>query len=302
MDINKILALELNISLKQAITVTELFDEGNTVPFIARYRKEATGNLTDELLLNFQARLQALRALQQRKEDVKRLIDNQDKLTDELISKIDNATTLTEVEDIYRPYRPKRRTRATIAKEKGLEKLANYILLKQDCDLETVAQSFIDDEKKVENIQQAIQGAMDIIAEIISDNADYRKEIRFYTFNNGIITTKAKKEEDSVYRMYYDYHCPVKKMVSHRTLAINRGEKEEYLTVKIEIDQNYIISYLSNILIKDNATKEIKDVLSQAISDSYKRLMENSIATEIRNELTSQAESQAIEEIGRAHV
>ena len=135
MDINKILALELNISLKQAITVTELFDEGNTVPFIARYRKEATGNLTDELLLNFQARLQALRALQQRKEDVKRLIDNQDKLTDELISKIDNATTLTEVEDIYRPYRPKRRTRATIAKEKGLEKLANYILLKQDCDL-----------------------------------------------------------------------------------------------------------------------------------------------------------------------
>ena len=156
MDINKILALELNISLKQAITVTELFDEGNTVPFIARYRKEATGNLTDELLLNFQARLQALRALQQRKEDVKRLIDNQDKLTDELINKIDNATTLTEVEDIYRPYRPKRRTRATIAKEKGLEKLANYILLKQDCDLETVAQSFIDDEKKVENIQQAI--------------------------------------------------------------------------------------------------------------------------------------------------
>ena len=295
MDINKILALELNISLKQAITVTELFDEGNTVPFIARYRKEATGNLTDELLLNFQARLQALRALQQRKEDVKRLIDNQDKLTDELISKIDNATTLTEVEDIYRPYRPKRRTRATIAKEKGLEKLANYILLKQDCDLETVAQSFIDIEKKVENIQQAIQGAMDIIAEIISDNADYRKEIRFYTFNNGIITTKAKKEEDSVYRMYYDYHCPVKKMVSHRTLAINRGEKEEYLTVKIEIDQNYIINYLSNILIKDNATKEIKEVLSQAINDSYKRLMENSIATEIRNELTSQAESQAIE-------
>ena len=295
MDINKILALELNISLKQAITVTELFDEGNTVPFIARYRKEATGNLTDELLLNFQARLQALRALQQRKEDVKRLIDNQDKLTDELISKIDNATTLTEVEDIYRPYRPKRRTRATIAKEKGLEKLANYILLKQDCDLEKVAQSFIDNEKKVENIQQAIQGAMDIIAEIISDNADYRKEIRFYTFNNGIITTKAKKEEDSVYRMYYDYHCPVKKMVSHRTLAINRGEKEEYLTVKIEIDQNYIINYLSNILIKDNATKEIKEVLSQAISDSYKRLMENSIATEIRNELTSQAESQAIE-------
>ena len=201
MDINKILALELNISLKQAITVTELFDEGNTVPFIARYRKEATGNLTDELLLNFQARLQALRALQQRKEDVKRLIDNQDKLTDELISKIDNATTLTEVEDIYRPYRPKRRTRATIAKEKGLEKLANYILLKQDCDLETVAQSFIDNEKKVENIQQAIQGAMDIIAEIISDNADYRKEIRFYTFNNGIITTKAKKEGDSVYRL-----------------------------------------------------------------------------------------------------
>ena len=174
MDINKILALELNISLKQAITVTELFDEGNTVPFIARYRKEATGNLTDELLLNFQARLQALRALQQRKEDVKRLIDNQDKLTDELISKIDNATTLTEVEDIYRPYRPKRRTRATIAKEKGLEKLANYILLKQDCDLEKVAQSFIDNEKKVENIQQAIQGAMDIIAEIISYNSDYR--------------------------------------------------------------------------------------------------------------------------------
>ena len=295
MEIFKQLAAELNLTTKQAETVIKLLDEGNTVPFIARYRKEATGNLTDETLRTFEERLRALRLLNEKKEDVKRLIDNQGKLTDELIKVIDNANTLTEVEDIYRPYRPKRRTRATIAKEKGLERLSQILLLKQNSNPEKEAAAFIDKEKGVETIKDALEGAKDIIAEIISDNADYRKEIRFYTFNNGYLVSKAKTEEDSVYRLYYDYRQPLKKMVSHRVLAINRGEKENILSVKIEVDDNYIYEYLESKLINRNADKANSNLLKEVIIDAYKRLIENSIATEIRNDLTEKAQEQAIE-------
>ncbi len=295
MEIFKQLAAELNLTTKQAETVIKLLDEGNTVPFIARYRKEATGNLTDETLRTFEERLRALRLLNEKKEDVKRLIDNQGKLTDELIKVIDNANTLTEVEDIYRPYRPKRRTRATIAKEKGLERLSQILLLKQNSNPEKEAEAFIDKEKGVETIKDALEGAKDIIAEIISDNADYRKEIRFYTFNNGYLVSKAKTEEDSVYRLYYDYRQPLKKMVSHRVLAINRGEKENILSVKIEVDDNYIYEYLESKLINRNADKANSNLLKEVIIDAYKRLIENSIATEIRNDLTEKAQEQAIE-------
>lgn len=295
MEIFKQLAAELNLTTKQAETVIKLLDEGNTVPFIARYRKEATGNLTDETLRTFEERLRALRLLNEKKEDVKRLIDNQGKLTDELIKVIDNANTLTEVEDIYRPYRPKRRTRATIAKEKGLERLSQILLLKQNSNPEKEAEAFIDKEKDVETIKDALEGAKDIIAEIISDNADYRKEIRFYTFNNGYLVSKAKTEEDSVYRLYYDYRQPLKKMVSHRVLAINRGEKENILSVKIEVDDNYIYEYLESKLINRNADKANSNLLKEVIIDAYKRLIENSIATEIRNDLTEKAQEQAIE-------
>ncbi len=295
MEINKQLASELNITLKQVDTVITLLDEGNTVPFIARYRKEATGNLSDETLRTFEERLRALRLLNEKKEDVKRLIDNQDKLTDELVKAIDNAKTLTEVEDIYRPYRPKRRTRATIAKEKGLERLAQILLLKQNSDPNKEAQAFINEEKGVKTTKDALDGAKDIIAEVISDNADYRKEIRFYTFNNGYLISKAKTQEDSVYRLYYDYRQPLKKMVSHRVLAINRGEKENILTVKIEVDENHIYEYLESKIVNRYADKANINLLKEVVVDAYKRLIENSIATEIRNDLTEKAQEQAIE-------
>ncbi len=295
MEINKQLAAELNITLKQVDTVITLLDEGNTVPFIARYRKEATGNLSDETLRTFEERLRALRLLNEKKEDVKRLIDNQDKLTDELVKAIDNAKTLTEVEDIYRPYRPKRRTRATIAKEKGLERLAQILLLKQNSDPNKEAQAFINEEKGVKTTKDALDGAKDIIAEVISDNADYRKEIRFYTFNNGYLISKAKTQEDSVYRLYYDYRQPLKKMVSHRVLAINRGEKENILTVKIEVDENHIYEYLESKIVNRYADKANINLLKEVVVDAYKRLIENSIATEIRNDLTEKAQEQAIE-------
>lgn len=295
MEINKQLANELNITLKQVDTVINLLDEGNTVPFIARYRKEATGNLSDETLRTFEERLTSLRILNEKKEDIKRLIDNQGKLTDELIKSIDNASTPTEVDDIYRPYRPKRRTRATIAKEKGLEKLAQILLLKQDCDPEKEALAFVNIKNQVNDIKEALSGAKDIIAEMISDNAEYRKEIRFYTFNNGNLISKSKTDEDSVYRNYYDFKEPVKKLVSHRILALNRGEKENILTIKIEVDENYIYDYLESKIINRNATTKNSQLLKETLIDAYKRLIQSSIETEIRNELTEKAQAQAIE-------
>lgn len=295
MEINRQLANELNITLKQVDTVINLLDEGNTVPFIARYRKEATGNLSDETLRIFEERLTSLRILNEKKEDIKRLIDNQGKLTDELIKSIDNATTPTEVDDIYRPYRPKRRTRATIAKEKGLEKLAQILLLKQECDPEKEALAFVNVKNQVNDIKEALSGAKDIIAEMISDNAEYRKEIRFYTFNNGNLISKSKTDEDSVYRNYYDFKEPVKKLVSHRILALNRGEKENILTIKIEVDENYIYDYLESKIINRNASTKTSQLLKETLIDAYKRLIQSSIETEIRNELTEKAQTQAIE-------
>lgn len=295
MEINRQLANELNITLKQVDTVINLLDEGNTVPFIARYRKEATGNLSDETLRTFEERLTSLRILNEKKEDIKRLIDNQGKLTDELIKSIDNATTPTEVDDIYRPYRPKRRTRATIAKEKGLEKLAQILLLKQECDPEKEALAFVNVKNQVNDIKEALSGAKDIIAEMISDNAEYRKEIRFYTFNNGNLISKSKTDEDSVYRNYYDFKEPVKKLVSHRILALNRGEKENILTIKIEVDENYIYDYLESKIINRNAATKNSQLLKETLIDAYKRLIQSSIETEIRNELTEKAQAQAIE-------
>lgn len=295
MEINRQLANELNITLKQVDTVINLLDEGNTVPFIARYRKEATGNLSDETLRTFEERLTSLRILNEKKEDIKRLIDNQGKLTDVLIKSIDNATTPTEVDDIYRPYRPKRRTRATIAKEKGLEKLAQILLLKQECDPEKEALAFVNVKNQVNDIKEALSGAKDIIAEMISDNAEYRKEIRFYTFNNGNLISKSKTDEDSVYRNYYDFKEPVKKLVSHRILALNRGEKENILTIKIEVDENYIYDYLESKIINRNAATKTSQLLKETLIDAYKRLIQSSIETEIRNELTEKAQDQAIE-------
>ncbi|CDF57500.1 Tex family protein [Thermobrachium celere] len=293
MDIIKRLSQELNIKEWQVKNTIELIDAGNTIPFIARYRKEVTGNLDDTTLRNFYERLTYLRNLLSKKEEVKRLIDEQGKLTDEIIEKIEAAETITEVDDIYRPFRPKKRTRATIAKEKGLEPLANLIISQDfEGDLEKEAEKFINEELKVLTREDAILGALDIIAEDISDNADYRKAIRDITYKEGIIVTKKTKDERSPYEMYYDYSEAVSRIVPHRILAINRGEREEFLSVKIEAPVDKILLYLEKRILKREGqeTKYIKD----AIKDSYNRLIAPSIEREIRNMLTEKAEEQAI--------
>ncbi|KRQ87708.1 30S ribosomal protein S1 [Caloramator mitchellensis] len=292
MDIISILARELNIRENQVKNTVELIDEGNTIPFIARYRKEVTGGLDDVTLRQLFDRLNYLRNLFSKKEEVKRLIDEQGKLTDEIVKAIDEANTITEVDDIYRPFRPKKRTRATIAKERGLEPLAN-IILEQNYEgaIYDIAKQFVDAEKEVATVEDAISGALDIIAEEISDNAEFRKYIRNITFKEGIILTKALKEETSPYEMYYDYKEPVKSILPHRVLAINRGEKEEFLSVKIEAPVERIISFLENKLIKREYEKEY---IQRTVKDSYQRLISSSIEREIRNELTEKAEEQAI--------
>ena len=245
MDIIKQLTNEFNLKPFQVENTVKLIDEGNTIPFIARYRKEATGELDDQTLRELHERLMYLRSLYEKKEEITRLIDEQGKLTDEIIAAIDKATTLNELEDIYRPYRPKRRTRATIAKEKGLEPLANLLFAQEaHIDPKSEAQKYIDEEKGVLSADEALAGAMDIIAEEISDNAEYRGRIREIILEKGSISSKAKKDEDSVYRLYYDYTEPVAKAPSHRILAVNRGEKEEFLSVKIEAPDDEIKAYL----------------------------------------------------------
>ncbi len=245
-NINHILSKELGISLKQVTSVIEMLDEGNTVPFIARYRKERTGGLTDEVLRKFNERLTYLRNLESRKEDVLRIIEEQEKLTPELKLKIEKATTLTEVEDIYRPFKAKKRTRATMAIEKGLKPLAELILSGEfNGDIVEEANKYINEEKGVKNEEEALQGAMDIISEIISDNADYRKWIRNFVQKDGIIQVKGSSEEQTPYEMYYDYKEPVRTIPSHRILAINRGEKEKILSVKVTCNDDKIIDYLN---------------------------------------------------------
>ena len=293
-NINHILSKELGISLKQVISVIEMLDEGNTVPFIARYRKERTGGLTDEVLRKFNERLTYLRNLESRKEDVLRIIEEQEKLTPELKLNIEKATTLTEVEDIYRPFKAKKRTRATMAVEKGLKPLAELILSGEfNGDIVEEANKYIKEEKGVKNEEEALQGAMDIISEIISDNADYRKWIRNFVQKDGIIQVKGSSEEQTPYEMYYDYKEPVRTIPSHRILAINRGEKEKILSVKVTCNDDKIIDYLNKKVLKGN--KITDKYLEESIKDSFKRLIYPSIEREIRSELTSKGEEGAID-------
>ena len=298
-QIFKKIAEELNIRESQVEATVKLIDDGNTIPFIARYRKEVTGNLSDEILRDLGERLTYLRNLEKRKEEIIRLIDEQGKLTDELTLKIASTMVLSELEDIYRPYRPKKRTKATIAKEKGLEPLANIIYLqKEKRDIYEIAKEFMNEEKGIETPELAIQGAQDIIAENIADNADYRKKIKSFCFREAVITTKASKEEKSPYEMYYDYKEPILKIPSHRILAINRGEKEEFLKVKIEKPDEKILDYLKKQIIIDYKS-QFNEILSVAIEDSYKRLIEPSIDREIRNDLTERSEEKAIKVFGK---
>jgi len=295
MTIAERLAQELELQQWQVDNTIALIDEGNTIPFISRYRKEVTGSLNDEVLRIFDERLSYLRNMEQRKEDVLRIIEEQGKLTDEIAEAIAKAEKLAEIEDIYRPFRPKRRTRATIAKEKGLEPLADLIFEQElkEGDIFEIASEYINEEKEVLTSEDAINGAKDIIAEMISDNADYRKAIREKTFNKGLIVSKASTEEDSVYRNYYDFSEPALKVAPHRVLAIDRGEKEKFLSVSIDIDEELILTYLyRKIVSKDlSITSEL---VKEAAADAYKRLIAPSIDNEIRGELTANAQEQAI--------
>lgn len=292
-NIEQKLSEELRISLNQVENVIRLLDEGNTVPFISRYRKEQTGELSDDVLRKFFERLTYLRNLKCRKEDVLRLIDEQGKLNDNIVKALEKADTLTEVEDIYRPYKQKKRTRAIIALEKGLKPLADLILegdFKGDVNKE--AARYIDDEKKVLTSEEAIDGALDIIAEIISDNASYRKWIRDFVMKEGKIESKGSSEEPTPFEMYYEYSEEVSKIPAHRILAINRGEKEKVLSVKIVSSENKILNYLEQKVLKNN--KITDEYLILAIKDSFKRLIYPSIEREIRGELTNKGEEGAI--------
>ena len=299
MDIALIITEELKCRKEQVDAAIKLIDEGNTIPFIARYRKEATGALNDEQLRNLDERLTYLRNLAEKKETVIASITEQEKMTPELKKAIDAAMTMVALDDLYRPYRPKRKTRATVAKEKGLQGLADIIMLQfLDHPLEEEAGKYINAEKEVLTTEDAIAGAMDIIAENISDNADYRKSIRERTSARGnLISTAKDPEAESVYEMYYDFSSPVSKMTGHRTLAINRGEKEKFLTVKLEAPVDEIIGYLEKQnIVRDN--KYTTDVLKAAIADSYDRLIAPAIEREIRNQLTEEAEDGAIKVFG----
>jgi len=298
--IAKTIATELGIPVSKVEATIKLIDEGNTIPFIARYRKEVTGSLNDEVLRELNEKLTYLRNLEDRKEHILKSIEDQNKLTDKLKEKIVKCTTLVELEDLYLPYKQKKRTRATIAKEKGLEPLANLILF-QAPDFSPVEESkkYIDEEKDITDSDSALNMACDIIAEFISDNADYRSYIRDFTFKNGAITSSAKdKETESVYEMYYDFSEAVNKIAGHRVLAINRGEKEKILSVKITVDTDRIHSYLEKQII-NNKNEECKKLLTATIEDSYKRLIAPAIEREIRNSLTETAEDNAIKVFGK---
>jgi len=295
----EIIAQELQIKQSQVESTIKLIDEGNTIPFIARYRKEATGGLSDEVLRNLGERLTYLRNLESRKEEVIKSIDSQGKLTQEIIKNLENCITLAEVEDIYRPYKQKKRTRATIAKEKGLESLADAII-KQDesVDINYYAEGYINKEKEVNSVEDAISGALDIIAENISDNPEYRKKIKKICYREGIINTKSSKEEKSNYEMYYGFQEKVNRIPSHRILAINRGEKEEFLKVKIDKPEEKIVELIQNDIIKNNKS-QYAELLNNCIQDSFTRLIEPSIDREIRADLTEKAEEQAISVFGK---
>ncbi len=297
--IEQIIAEELNIKVQQVENTIKLIDEGNTIPFIARYRKEVTVGLSDEVLRTFGERLNYLRNLEKRKEEVTNSIEEQGKLTEEIVKDLENAMTLAEVEDIYRPYKQKKKTRATVAKAKGLEPLAEIILTQEEAkDIREIATEYINDEKEVKTVEEAIQGALDIIAEMISDNPEYRKLIKQIIYSKGIIkTTATKPEEKSAYEMYYDYSENVNKIPSHRILAINRGEKEEFLKVKIEKEEEKILEKIEKDIIKGET--QFAQYLKDTIQDSFKRLIEPSVDREIRSDLTEKAEEQAIKVFGK---
>ncbi len=299
MDIILKISQELMCRQEQVAAAVKLIDEGNTIPFIARYRKEATGSLNDEQLRTLDERLTYLRGLEERKEKVIATIEEQGMLTDELKQSILAAETLVAVEDLYRPYKPKRKTRATIAQSKGLTGLANIISLQMtNKPITEEALAYVSEEKEVHSPEEAIAGAMDIIAESISDNAEYRTEIRNRTMDKGVLITTAKDPEaESVYEMYYDFSTPVRKMTGYRTLAINRGEKEKFLSVKIDAPADEIIGYLiREVVVRDNPNTN--DILKDAIADSYERLIAPSIERDIRNSLTEAAEDGAIKVFG----
>ncbi len=298
MDIKEILMKEMGLGPNQVENTIKLIDEGNTIPFIARYRKEMTGEMTDVQLREFGDRLTYLRNLEERKEDVKRLIDEQDKLDKVLVDAIDKAKTLQEVEDIYAPFKQKKRTRATIAEERGLEPLANMILLSKNLDIEKEAEKFVDSEKGLDDIEKVIGGARDILAEVMSDDAEIRKYIRNQALKRGQIQSKAKLEEDSVYRMYYDFTERVENILPHRTLAINRGEKEGFLTVKVLLDdQQMIDKIIASYKSHQNVGNEA--ILEEVAQDAYKRLIFPAIEREVRNHLTDLAQERAIKVFGK---
>lgn len=303
MDILQIIADELNVKYKQVENAVNLIDEGNTIPFIARYRKEVTGGLSDEDLRILYERLNYLRNLENRKEEVKNSIEEQGKLTDEIVKALQNAKILAEVEDIYRPYKQKKRTRATVAKEKGLEPLSEA-LINQDnkVSIEEIAKKFIDPEKGVETVEDAIAGAKDIIAENISDNPTYRKEIKRYCYRDGVIATevneKDEKEDKATYQMYFDFNEKVNRIPSHRVLAINRAEKENAIKLKIQKPEENIIDFIERDVIKDK-NSNYANILEDTVEDSFKRLIEPSVEREIRSDLTEKAEEKAIKVFGQ---
>lgn len=294
----EIIANELQVKKSQIENTIKLIDEGNTIPFIARYRKEVTGGLSDETLRTLSDRLIYLRNLEKRKEEVKKSIEEQGKMNEEIASSIENAVTLAEVEDIYRPYKPKKKTRATVAKAKGLEPLSMIIFMQMEKeDIRKVAEKYVDSEKEVNSVDEAITGALDIIAENISDNAKYRKQIKRLCYREGFIVTKATNEEEKTnYEMYYDYKEKINQIPSHRILAINRGENDEALKVKLDKPEEKIIEYIEKDVI--NGKTQFTEMLNVTILDSFKRLIEPSIEREIRSDLTEKAERQAIKVFG----
>ena len=295
MNIVRVIANELNVKENQVEKTIELIDSGNTIPFIARYRKEVTGGLSDEVLRNLDERLKYLRNLEERKGEVRNSIENQGKLTEEIEKSLEAATTLADVEDIYRPYKQKKKTRATVAKAKGLEPLAKIIIeQKEERDIEEIAKEYLTEE--VTTVEDALQGAKDIIAEDISDDAEYRKQIKKIYYREGIIHTKNAKEENPTYSMYNDYSEKISTIPSHRILAINRGENEEFLKVSLEKPVDKIIGLIAKIVIKNPRYEKI---LLETIEDSFKRLIEPSLDREIRSDLTEKADKQAIEVFGK---
>lgn len=290
MDYSKVLSQQFQIKEEYAKNIISLLDDGNTIPFIARYRKEMHGSMDDQLIREFSEKLEYLRSLDKRREEIRTLIDGQEKLTDEISLELDKAETLSELEDIYRPYRPKRKTRASVAKEKGLEPLAEIILKQESkCDPVAVAEEYVDEEKDIANVEDALQGAMDIIAERVSDNAEIRKRIRNLANVNGVISSVAvDAEKDSVYRQYYDYKEPVKKIADHRLLAVNRGEKEGFLKVSVEMDTERPLNSIAKVMITNPACA-CADIVKTACEDAYTRLIFLSIEREIRNDLTENA-------------